>query len=122
VNGMTPNLDIATVSTQAAVQIIRCVVCVMCLCVLSKCKATMTHGTGKESRYQRSFTFGCALNNDAAKAFYSRYGFIDLPDSGKQFLSMKTIAGLTLLFSDYFLNSVFAESRFAFFTKQKPHT
>lgn len=32
--------------------------------------------------------------DDAARTFYSRYGFIDLPDSGKQFLPMRTIAGL----------------------------
>jgi predicted GNAT family N-acyltransferase len=32
--------------------------------------------------------------DEAAHKFYLRYGFIDLPDSGKMFLSMKTIAGL----------------------------
>jgi GNAT superfamily N-acetyltransferase len=29
-----------------------------------------------------------------AKSFYGKYGFIDLPDSGKMFLAMKTIGGL----------------------------
>lgn len=32
--------------------------------------------------------------DEAARRFYLRYGFIDLPDSGKMFLSMKTIADL----------------------------
>ena len=32
--------------------------------------------------------------DEAAQNFYLRYGFIDLPDSGKMFLSMKTIANL----------------------------
>jgi predicted GNAT family N-acyltransferase len=30
--------------------------------------------------------------NVAAKQFYTKYGFIELPDSGRMFLSMKTIA------------------------------
>lgn len=30
----------------------------------------------------------------AAQSFYLRYGFLDLPDSGKMFLSMKTIGNL----------------------------
>ena len=29
-----------------------------------------------------------------AVTFYKKYGFIELPDSGKMFLSMKTIKGL----------------------------
>lgn len=32
--------------------------------------------------------------DDAAHKFYLKYGFIDLPDSGKMFLSMKTIGEL----------------------------
>lgn len=32
--------------------------------------------------------------NESARNFYLRYGFIDLPDSGKMFLSMQTIASL----------------------------
>lgn len=32
--------------------------------------------------------------DEAARNFYLKYGFIDLPDSGKMFLSMKTIASL----------------------------
>lgn len=32
--------------------------------------------------------------DDSAKAFYAKYGFITLPDSGKMFLPMKTIAHL----------------------------
>jgi len=32
--------------------------------------------------------------DESARNFYLRYGFIDLPDSGKMFLSMKTIASL----------------------------
>lgn len=32
--------------------------------------------------------------DDAARNFYFKYGFIELPDSGKMFLSMKTIANL----------------------------
>lgn len=32
--------------------------------------------------------------DEAAGAFYTRYGFVSLPDSGKMFLSMKTIEQL----------------------------
>src|SRR5690606_31204305 len=32
--------------------------------------------------------------DDAAEAFYEKYGFIKLPDSGKMFLAMKTVTGL----------------------------
>ena len=32
--------------------------------------------------------------DESARTFYLKYGFIDLPDSGKMFLSMKTIASL----------------------------
>lgn len=32
--------------------------------------------------------------DEAARNFYLKYGFIDLPDSGKMFLSMSTIASL----------------------------
>jgi predicted GNAT family N-acyltransferase len=32
--------------------------------------------------------------DETARNFYLKYGFIDLPDSGKMFLSMKTIASL----------------------------
>lgn len=32
--------------------------------------------------------------NEKAKAFYEKYGFIDLPDCGKMFLPMKTIGQL----------------------------
>ncbi len=32
--------------------------------------------------------------NEKAKAFYKKYGFIDLPDCGKMFLPMKTIGQL----------------------------
>ena len=32
--------------------------------------------------------------DEAAKQFYAKYGFIELPDSEKMFMPMKTIAGL----------------------------
>jgi len=32
--------------------------------------------------------------DESARNFYLKYGFIDLPDSGKMFLAMKTIAAL----------------------------
>lgn len=49
--------------------------------------------------YEASFSIGSMAVvvdpiDESARNFYLKYGFIDLPDSGKMFLSMKTIANL----------------------------